>query len=82
VVPREQILERVWGEDEYIDPRTLDVHISWLREKLEEDPVEAASVILTVRGEGYRLVEKLTVPDRRAAAARDRTWCAQSTISL
>lgn len=56
VVPRERILDRVWGEDEYIDPRTLDVHIRWLREKLEEDPSNPQR-LLTVRGEGYRLVE-------------------------
>ncbi len=55
VVPREQILDRVWGEDKYIDPRTLDVHIRWLREKLEESPSEPQR-LLTVRGEGYRLV--------------------------
>lgn len=56
VVPRERILERVWGEDEYIDPRTLDVHIRWLREKLEENPSEPKR-ILTVRGEGYKLMD-------------------------
>lgn len=55
VVPRERILDRVWGEDEYIDPRTLDVHIRWLREKLEKDP-SAPQRLLTVRGQGYRLV--------------------------
>lgn len=55
VVTRERILERVWGQDEYIDPRTLDVHIRWLREKLEEDP-SSPRRLLTVRGEGYRLV--------------------------
>ncbi|MFP4248514.1 MAG: response regulator transcription factor [Armatimonadota bacterium] len=57
VVPRERILDRVWGEDEYIDPRTLDVHIRWLREKLEEEPSNPQR-LLTVRGEGYRLVEQ------------------------
>lgn len=56
VVPRERILDRVWGEDEYIDPRTLDVHIRWLREKLEKDP-SSPERLLTVRGEGYRLVK-------------------------
>ena len=55
VVPRERILDRVWGEDLYIDPRTLDVHIRWLREKLEEDP-SSPKRLLTVRGVGYRLV--------------------------
>lgn len=57
VVPRERILDRVWGEDEYIDPRTLDVHIRWLREKLEDDPSNPKR-LLTVRGEGYRLVKE------------------------
>jgi DNA-binding response OmpR family regulator len=56
VVLRERILDRVWGEDEYIDPRTLDVHIRWLREKLEDEPSNPQR-LLTVRGEGYRLVE-------------------------
>lgn len=56
VVPRERILDRVWGEDEYIDPRTLDVHIRWLREKLEDNP-SSPQRLLTVRGEGYRLVD-------------------------
>jgi DNA-binding response OmpR family regulator len=54
VVPRERILERIWGEDQYIDPRTLDVHIRWLREKLEQDPSNPAC-LLTVRGVGYKL---------------------------
>ncbi len=56
IVPRERILDRVWGEDEYIDPRTLDVHIRWLREKLEENPSDPKR-LLTARGEGYKLVE-------------------------
>ncbi len=56
VAERERILERVWGEDEYIDPRTLDVHIRWLREKLEEDPSKPRR-LLTARGRGYMLVE-------------------------
>ncbi|MEA3399914.1 MAG: response regulator transcription factor [Armatimonadota bacterium] len=56
VVTRERLLERVWGEDQYIDPRTLDVHIRWLREKIEEDPSDP-QWLLTVRGEGYKLVE-------------------------
>ncbi len=55
VVTRQRILDRIWGEDEYIDPRTLDVHIRWLREKLEEDP-SSPERLVTVRGEGYRIV--------------------------
>lgn len=55
VVPRSDLLDQVWGEGWIGDPRTLDVHIRWLREKLEADP-SAPQLILTVRGVGYRLV--------------------------
>src|SRR5437667_6864289 len=37
VLSREVLLERVWGEDAFVEPRTVDVHIRWLREKIEED---------------------------------------------
>lgn len=53
---REVILQQAWGESEYIDPRTVDVHIRWLREKLEDDP-SAPRHILTVRGVGYKMAE-------------------------
>lgn len=56
VVERGRLLDRVWGEDEYIDPRTLDVHIRWLREKIEDDPSNP-KWLLTVRGKGYKLVK-------------------------
>ena len=52
-VARETLLERVWGEDFYGDERTLDVHIRWLREKLENSPSQPEH-ILTVRGVGYK----------------------------
>ena len=52
-VPRHQLLDLVWGEDWIGSPRTLDVHIRWLREKLEDDP-SSPQLILTVRGYGYR----------------------------
>ncbi len=55
VVARGDLLDQVWGEAWIGDPRTLDVHIRWLREKLEADP-SAPRLILTVRGVGYRLV--------------------------
>lgn len=55
VVPRGDLLDQVWGEKWIGDPRTLDVHIRWLREKLETDP-GAPQLVLTVRGVGYRLV--------------------------
>jgi len=50
---REQLLAEAWGSDEYIDPRTVDVHIRWLRKKLEPDP-EHPRYLETVRGLGYR----------------------------
>ena len=53
VLTRETLLERVWGGDFLGDPRTVDVHIRWLREKIEPDPSEPRH-ILTVRGAGYR----------------------------
>lgn len=52
-VPREMLLERVWGDDFFGDERTLDVHIRWLREKLEATPSQPEH-ILTVRGVGYK----------------------------
>ena len=50
---RQQLLDEAWGSDEYIDPRTVDVHVRWLRKKLEPDP-EQPRYIETVRGLGYR----------------------------
>lgn len=50
---REQLLEAVWGTGEFIEPRTVDVHIHRLREKVEPDP-ERPSYLLTVWGVGYR----------------------------
>lgn len=51
---RDVLLEQAWGESEYIDPRTVDVHVRWLRRKIEDEP-GAPKRILTVRGVGYRL---------------------------
>lgn len=53
---RQELLDRVWGEAWIGDPRTLDVHIRWLREKVEDDP-SSPRYIQTVRGYGYRLAE-------------------------
>jgi two-component system, OmpR family, phosphate regulon response regulator PhoB len=50
---REQILDQVWGPDFMGDSKTVDVHIRWLREKLELDPSQP-EYIITVRGFGYR----------------------------
>ena len=51
---RDQLLERVWGHDFIGDSKTVDVHIRWLREKLELDPSRPIHLV-TVRGFGYRL---------------------------
>ena len=53
VFSRTMLLERVWGDAAYRDPRTIDVHIRHLREKLESEP-KTPELILTVRGVGYR----------------------------
>ena len=50
---REQLLERVWGPDFMGDSKTVDVHIRWIREKLERDPSHP-QYLQTVRGFGYR----------------------------
>jgi DNA-binding response OmpR family regulator len=54
VVPRQELLTVVWGEDFFGDEKTLDVHVSRLRQRLECDPA-APPLIQTVRGVGYRL---------------------------
>ncbi len=56
VLSREALLEHVWGDSEYRDPRTVDVHIRHLREKLEHDP-KKPEYLFTVRGVGYRFRE-------------------------
>ena len=53
VLSRDLILSRVWGYDYYGDSRTVDVHIRWLRQKIERDPSDPAHIV-TVRGVGYR----------------------------
>lgn len=54
VFSREELLEQVWGLDFYGDTKTVDVHIRWLREKIEKDPSNP-QYVQTVRGFGYRL---------------------------
>jgi len=56
VLSRETLLEHVWGDSEYRDPRTVDVHIRHLREKLEREP-KNPEFLFTVRGVGYRFNE-------------------------
>jgi DNA-binding response OmpR family regulator len=53
VFTREQLLERVWGLADYIDPSTVTVHVRRLREKIEADPSDPAH-ILTLWGVGYK----------------------------
>jgi two-component system alkaline phosphatase synthesis response regulator PhoP len=55
VLTRGQLLEKVWGYTFGGDTRTVDVHIRWLREKIEEDPGTPRR-LETVRGVGYRFV--------------------------
>src|SRR5207237_374871 len=50
---RDMVLARVWGDSAYRDPRTIDVHIRHLREKIERDPKDP-EYLFTVRGVGYR----------------------------
>jgi two-component system OmpR family response regulator len=54
VFSREQVLEKVWGYDFAGDTRTVDVHIRWLRQKIESDP-RNPKYLITVRGTGYKL---------------------------
>jgi DNA-binding response OmpR family regulator len=53
MLSREFVLERVWGWDYIGDSRTVDVHVRWLRQKIEADPAQPARIV-TVRGGGYR----------------------------
>ena len=53
VFTREQLLARIWGDAQYRDPRTIDVHIRHLREKIEAEPSQP-EYLFTVRGVGYR----------------------------
>ena len=54
VFNREQLLEKVWGYDYAGDTRTVDVHIRWLRQKIETDPKNPKRLV-TIRGTGYKL---------------------------
>lgn len=57
VLPRDVIIERVWGSDYYGDTKTLDVHIKRLRSKVEADP-KKPSRIVTIRGLGYKFEDQ------------------------
>jgi two-component system response regulator RegX3 len=60
VITRDRLFDEVWGTDWLGDTRTLDVHMSWLRGKLEDDPTHTI-YLQTVRGVGYRFHD----PDKR-----------------
>ncbi|NDJ12066.1 MAG: DNA-binding response regulator [Acidobacteriia bacterium] len=53
---REELLEKVWGYDASLFTRTVDVHMAWLRQKLELNP-RAPQYLLTIRGVGYKFAE-------------------------
>ena len=53
VFSRNQLLDSVWGSSDFREPRTVDVHVRHLREKIEQDPASPTR-IQTVRGVGYR----------------------------
>lgn len=57
VYSRAQLLDQVWGQDRFVEPRTVDVHIRRLREKIEDDP-RKPTLILTIRGLGYKCREE------------------------
>lgn len=64
VLPREELFQKVWETNYTGDTRTLDVHISWLRQAVEEDPRHPA-IILTERSIGY----KLHIPEHKPSPA-------------
>lgn len=53
VVPREEIMQKVWEYNSEVNSRTIDVHVAWLRQKLEDNP-QRPRFIQTIRGKGYR----------------------------
>jgi two-component system phosphate regulon response regulator PhoB len=66
VVPREQIMDEVWDPHWFGPTKTLDVHISWLRKKLEHDPAHPR-YITTSRGVGFRFATASDVADMGGA---------------
>jgi phosphate regulon transcriptional regulator PhoB len=57
VYSREQILDRVWGDEAFVEPRTVDVHIRRLRSRIERDE-SSPDYIVTVRGAGYKFMDR------------------------
>jgi len=56
VYTRDQLLDRVWGDETFVEPRTVDVHIKRLRAQIEKD-MARPQYILTVRGFGYKFTD-------------------------
>ena len=55
VFSRDALLDRVWGHDAFVSARTIDVHVRWLRQHVEENPANPVRIV-TVRGVGYKFV--------------------------
>jgi two-component system alkaline phosphatase synthesis response regulator PhoP len=53
IVSRDEVLQKIWEYSNEVSSRTIDVHIAWLRQKLEQDP-QNPKLIQTIRGRGYR----------------------------
>src|SRR5579859_937966 len=64
---REQLLEEVWGQQHYVSPRTVDVHVRRLRERIETQP-DDPQYLTTVRGFGYRFELPASEPDLQAGS--------------
>ena len=74
VIARHRLLELIWGSTRNVDPRSVDVYISRLRDKIEEDP-KNPRYLQTMRGVGYRFVahiEEDEVRSVRGAEAKDK----------
>jgi DNA-binding response OmpR family regulator len=71
VFSRQQLLDAVWGEEIIVDERTIDVHISWLRGKLEDAGIQQ-DLIATVYGAGYRFVVPASEHSAGAGEAQDQ----------
>ena len=73
VFPRTALLRQVWGEEEYIDERTVNVYVQRLRNKLGDNPNDP-KLIETVRGFGYRLVRPASVRRFAILGVRERPY--------
>lgn len=69
VLSREALLREVWGYEFHVDTRTVDVHVRWLRQKIEYDPASPTR-IETVRGHGYRFASDAQSPSHSPGPAR------------